>query len=195
MLDANLIEPTANFYSKGDPERLPGKTRNRVRNFFVNMHGPIDITNNLLQGKFKKGFSGIGRLLVNTTIGLGGLFDPAAKWGMPQYREDFGQTLATWGIPHGPYLYVPLFGPRSLRDLVGLAIDWQLSPVIQNDDTATRNTLFALGLIDRRTDVYVLEYFRAIEDHTYEDDRDDYVNMRWSEAYFDGDAPVNFDIY
>ena len=195
MLDSNLIEPLAQVYSKGDPERLPGKVRKRVRNFFSNLRGPIDITNNFLQAKFKRGFSGVGRMLVNSTVGLGGLFDPASRWGMPQYQEDFGQTFATWGIPHGPYIYVPVFGPRSVRDLFGLALDLRLSPIIQYDDHSTRNSLFVVGVIDRRTDGFLLEYFRPLEDHSYEDDRDEYVNRRYGDAYYDGDAPLNIDIY
>lgn len=195
MLDSNLIEPLARVYVKGDPEKLPGKLRNRVSDFFTNLLGPIDITNNLLQGKLKRGFSGIGRLLVNSTVGLGGIFDPASRWGMPRYAEDFGQTLATWGIPNGPYLYVPVFGPRSARDLIGLAFDWQLSPVTQADDNSTRNGLFIVRLMDLRTDQFLQDFFRARQEDTYIWDRDIYTGRRYDDTWYDGDAPVNLDIY
>jgi len=145
-LDRGLIKPVARGY-----DALPEKVQGRVSNFFANLQGPIDISNNLLQGKFKRGFSGIGRLLVNSTIGLAGLFDPASRMGMPRYREDFGQTLAVWGVPSGPYLFVPIIGPTTARDLLGKVFDWQIDPVAQNDDTSTRNTLVVGREIERRS--------------------------------------------
>jgi phospholipid-binding lipoprotein MlaA len=195
MLDTRLIEPIARAYARGDADRLPGKTRRRVGNFFAHLLGPIDITNNFLQGKPVRGFSGIGRLLVNSTVGLAGLFDPASRWGMPRHSEDFGQTLATWGIPHGPYVYVPVFGPRSVRDLFGLAADLRLSPVIQADDTATRNALFIAAVIDRRTDQFVLDVLRPLQDQPYIWDRENYEGRRYEDTWYDGAGGLNLDIY
>jgi phospholipid-binding lipoprotein MlaA len=195
MLDRKLIEPTARVYAKGDRDRLPGKIRARVRNFFTNWLGPIDITNNLLQGQFKQGFSGVGRMLVNSTIGFGGLFDPASRWGMPRYPEDFGQTFASWGVPPGPYLYLPLFGPRNARDLVGLILDWQINPITQYDDTSTRNGLFVVGVIDRRTDAFPLDYQRERQPDPYIFDLDTYSDRRFRDIWYDGDAPPNLEIY
>lgn len=145
-IDRALIKPVARGY-----DALPDKVHGRVGNFFDNLRGPMDIANNLLQGKFKRGFSGIGRLLVNSTIGLAGLFDPASRMGMPRYAEDFGQTLAVWGFPSGPYLFVPIIGPTTARDFLGKVFDWQIDPVAQNDDTSTRNTLVVGREIERRS--------------------------------------------
>jgi len=147
-IDGAMIRPVARGY-----DALPDKLTNRVGNFFNNLHGPVDIANNLLQGKLKRGFSGVGRLLVNSTIGLGGLFDPASRMGLHQHREDFGQTLAVWGVPSGPYIFVPVIGPTTARDLVGRIFDWQIDPVAQNDDTSTRNTLVVAREIERRADL------------------------------------------
>jgi phospholipid-binding lipoprotein MlaA len=146
-IDRVFIKPVARAY-----DALPNKLQNRVANFFDNLRGPVDVSNNLLQGKFKRGFSSLGRLIVNSTIGLGGLFDPAAKMGMPRYEEDFGQTLATWGVPSGPYLFVPVLGPSTARDLLGRVFDWQIDPVSQNDDTSTRNTLVVTREIEKRSE-------------------------------------------
>lgn len=188
-IDRALIKPVARGY-----DALPDKIQNRATNFFANLHGPIDITNNLLQGKFKRGFSGIGRLIVNSTIGLGGLFDPAARMGMPQYREDLGQTLATWGVPSGPYIFIPILGPTTARDALGRVGDWQYDPISQNDDTSTRNTL----VIGREIDSRAALLTDAIEG-TIERATNPYVRVltmydtnRRNEI-FDGDPPDPFE--
>ena len=195
VLDRRLIRPVARTYARGDNDGLPGMLRRRVRNFFTNLRGPIDISNNVLQAKLKRGLSGVGRLLVNTTIGLGGLFDPAARWGMPRYPEDFGQTLATWGVPTGPYLVLPVFGPSSARDLAGILIDWHFDPVVQHQDHSERAWLYSLRLIDARAGMLSRDYIRQRQYDEYRFLRGNYERETFDEAYFDGNAPPDLSAY
>jgi phospholipid-binding lipoprotein MlaA len=109
--DRNLARPIARGYDRVVPPRV----ERHFRNFFTNLAAPTDIANNWLQGKFKPGFSDLGRFLLNTVAGAG-FFDPAKKLGLERHPEDFGQTLATWGVPPGGYFMMPLFGPGSVRD-------------------------------------------------------------------------------
>jgi len=195
VLDRRLIRPVARTYARGNNDGLPGVLRRRVKNFFTNLRGPIDISNNLLQAKLKRGFSGVGRLLVNSTIGLGGLFDPAGRWGMPRYPEDFGQTLATWGVPTGPYLVLPVFGPSSARDLAGILVDWHLDPVVQHDDHSERAWLYSLRFIDARASLLSRDYIRERQYDQYRFLRGNYERATFDEAYFDGDAPPDLSAY
>jgi phospholipid-binding lipoprotein MlaA len=188
-VDRFLLKPAARGY-----DALPDAIQGRLSNFFENLMGPIDISNNLLQGKPKRGFSGIGRLIVNSTIGLGGLFDPASRMGMPRHAEDFGQTLAVWGIPSGPYLVLPIIGPTTPRDLAGIALGWQIHPATQYDDTSTRNSLIALDLIDRRAD-----YLSGATEGALDREPDpyrawrNYYDQRRRNDIFDGNPPDRFD--
>ncbi|MEM7194512.1 MAG: VacJ family lipoprotein [Pseudomonadota bacterium] len=113
--DRYVLKPIAKTYDK-----LPNPVKNGVGNFFSNLLEPYTILNDLLQGKFRKAGRDTGRFVINTTIGLLGLSDPATEMGLEKQREDFGQTLAVWGVPSGPYLVLPIFGPSNLRDTVGL---------------------------------------------------------------------------
>lgn len=133
--DIILLRPAAEIY-RGV---LPNPVRDVVRNFLRNLSTPLIIANNLLQGDFKGAETATQRLLVNTTAGLGGLFDIAALNGLEYEAEDFGQTLAVWGLPEGPYLVLPLFGPSNVRDAVGIAADTVADPVqiyIGNQDAS-----------------------------------------------------------
>lgn len=185
-LDRFVIRPSARVYDRV----LPDKLQRRATLFFRNLRGPIDITNNLLQGKFRYGFSGIGRLLVNSTIGLGGIFDPAARMGLPRHAEDFGQTLAVWGVPAGPYLVLPLVGPTNTRDLAGTALGWQIHPTVQHDDNRTRNALIVLEIVDTRAGLLV-------RDRSLDAAVDDYVHRRQvyelerNHEIHDGNPPVD----
>jgi phospholipid-binding lipoprotein MlaA len=118
-LDAVIIRPVAWTYR----EIVPDPARRGVTNFLRNLRSPITLANNLLQGDLDTAGQTIGRFVVNTTIGIGGLADVAADLGTPYRYEDFGQTLAVWGVDSGSYLYLPILGPSSVRDGVGLTID------------------------------------------------------------------------
>lgn len=119
QIDDYVLKPVATGWSKITPARL----RQSVSNFFQNLQFPIVALNDLLQLKLKATGSDIGRFAVNTSVGVLGFFDPASGWGLGAHDEDFGQTLGYWGVPPGPYLVLPFFGPSNPRDTVGLAAD------------------------------------------------------------------------
>jgi len=119
QFDRWLLEPVATGYDFVTPDRV----QKCVSNFFRNLRFPILFANNLLQGKVDQAYMEIGRFGVNSTVGLAGLFDPATDWGLKTRSEDFGQTLAVWGFPPGPYLVLPLLGPSDVRDAAGMAVD------------------------------------------------------------------------
>ena len=102
--------------------------RDSVHNFLSNLNAPVIFANDILQGETKRGAQTMGRFVINSTAGVGGLFDVAAKAGVPQHSEDFGQTLAVWGVPEGPYLVLPLLGPDPPRDATGQVVDYLFDP-------------------------------------------------------------------
>ena len=124
VADRIVLEPVAKGYRK-----LPSPVQSGVGNFFSNLRLPLVIVNQFLQGQFGNAASSTGRLLVNTTIGIGGLIDVADNFGLEEMEEDFGQTLATWGMPSGPYIVLPIFGPSNLRDTAGRFISASTDPV------------------------------------------------------------------
>jgi len=124
QLDVYLLEPEA----KGWEWATPKDVRTWLDNFFDNLHAPIDTVNSLLQGKPGDAGIAMGRFLFNSTVGFAGFFDPAtSELGLEEVREDFGQTLAVWGLGSGPFLVLPLLGPSSPRDAVGLGVDAALA--------------------------------------------------------------------
>lgn len=136
-LDRHIARPLAKGYVKVTPRPV----RTGVSNFFQNLFYPTVIVNDLLQGKLKSFGGDTARLVVNTTLGIGGLFDPATQMGLPAGDEDFGQTLGKWGVPTGPYVVLPLIGPSNVRDTVGFAGDWFTDP-----KNYVRNDYVSLGL-------------------------------------------------
>jgi phospholipid-binding lipoprotein MlaA len=118
-LDKVLVRPVIKTYRFIVPEA----GRKHVDNFVNNLHTPVTFVNDVLQGELSRGATTIGRFIVNTTIGFLGFFDVGEKMGMPYHSEDFGQTLAVWGVGDGPYVYVPLLGPSTFRDGAGFAVD------------------------------------------------------------------------
>lgn len=107
----------------------PSPVRTGVRNALRNLRSPVNAANQLLQGDIDGAANDVGRALINSTIGLAGLIDVASHMGMEYEQEDFGQTLASWGVGHGPYLVLPIFGPSSVRDATGLAVDAYADPL------------------------------------------------------------------
>jgi phospholipid-binding lipoprotein MlaA len=127
-----VMKPVAQGYAAIVPERA----RFSVRNFFRNITMPVRFVNNLLQGKIRNSGVELLRFFLNTTAGIGGLFDPAKDdFSLEPRNEDLGQTLGKYGLGHGFYLVLPLLGPSSLRDTVGLAGDSFLDPVNYVDDS------------------------------------------------------------
>lgn len=124
-LDQALIEPVTKAYRAITPQFV----RNSVRNFLRNLHAPINVANQILQGDVEGAAADVSRFAMNTTIGVAGLFDVAADTGLKHEHEDFGQTLGVWGVGHGPYLVLPVMGPSSVRDAAGLLVDTYADPV------------------------------------------------------------------
>jgi phospholipid-binding lipoprotein MlaA len=114
-----LVRPVLKTYRTVMPE--PG--RKGVLNFIHNLHSPVTFVHDVLQGQVRRAGQTLSRIALNTTIGFLGFFDVAAKMGIPYHAEDFGQTLATWGLGEGSFVYVPLLGPGTIRDGLGLAVD------------------------------------------------------------------------
>ncbi|HZO09636.1 MAG TPA: VacJ family lipoprotein [Myxococcota bacterium] len=119
FLARNALEPVG----RGWAWLMPEPVRDAIARVFVNARTPAVMVNHLLQGEPTLAGRHLGRFLVNSTLGIGGLFDPAAASGVPYTEADFGQTFGVWGVPPGPYLVLPLLGPSSPRDAVGRAAD------------------------------------------------------------------------
>lgn len=143
-LDTLLLRPAAEAYSIF----VPPEARTGIRNALGNLRSPVILANNLLQGEVQQAANTVGRFLLNSTLGLGGLLDVAADLGLPARNEDFGQTLARWGVGEGPYLFLPVLGPSNPRDLAGLAVDTAFSPFtwVGGGDVAQAVNLTRSGL-------------------------------------------------
>ena len=187
-IDRATLKPLA----KGYRAVLPNPARKGVSNFFSNLSTPRSIINNLLQGKPGRGLSETVRLVVNTTVGIGGLIDVATASGIEQHSEDFGQTFAVWGVPDGPYLMLPLLGPRTLRDAAAWPIDAIVDPLNQADDSSIRDPLLVLRIIDLRYRLFAAE--RLLEDSKdpYVTTRESYLQNRAYQVH-DGDPPSDDD--
>ncbi len=135
--DGIIIKPLAIMYRTF----IPPEVRRGTRNFLENLRTPITLANDLLQGKIERAGTTVGRFVINSTVGIGGVIDMADKFGMEGHREDFGQTLAVWGTGEGFYLMLPLFGPSNPRDVTGLVVDTFLDPLnyfLEDDLLAAR---------------------------------------------------------
>jgi phospholipid-binding lipoprotein MlaA len=166
-IDRALARPVANAYVAV----VPTPIRKGVSNFFDNLDQPVTAVNALLQGRVRHSAEALGRFLLNSTVGVAGLFDPAARLKMRERDEDFGQTLAHWGWRRSRYLELPLFGPATLRDVLGLAADSRLQPLARLESDQLRIGLRALGLVDRRARLSSLDALR-------EQAQDDYLLVR-----------------
>jgi phospholipid-binding lipoprotein MlaA len=124
-VDTVVTKPVATAYR----DVVPIEVRGILRNFLNNLSSPSIFANDLLQGSPDRAGTTLVRAIVNTTFGIGGFFDVAEGWGYPRHSEDFGQTLAVWGVGEGPYLMLPLLGPSNPRDLVGRGVDFFLDPL------------------------------------------------------------------
>lgn len=186
-LDTVIAKPLAKGYDEVAP--LPVKAA--FGNFFSNIADLMIGVNNLLQGKPDQAFSDWGRVLVNTTLGIGGAFDVASEMGMDKHYEDFGQTLAVWGVGEGAYLFWPVIGPRTARDTGGFIVDAYTDPLWQFEPVAVRNSLVGIRYIDQRaallpTDKIIEE--GATDKYAYI--RDAYLQHRRN-AVYDGNPPRN----
>jgi phospholipid-binding lipoprotein MlaA len=168
---------------------IPPGFRSGISNFFSNVGDVWVGANNFLQGKPDQGVSDFGRVLVNSTMGLGGLFDVATGMGLKHHNEDFGQTLGRWGVEPGPYLVLPVIGPRDVRDAFGFVADIYGNPIGYMHDVDWRNSLWGLSFIDARANlndaVNILDT-AALDRYIFV--RESYLQRRRNLVY-DGDPP------
>ena len=172
-LDNALLKPVAKTYTAVVPDPL----EKGILNVFGNLNEVTNILNDLLQAKFAQAGHDSGRFLINTTIGVGGLFDVAQRAGLEKSEgEDFGQTLAAWGVAEGPYLMLPFVGPSTLRDAPSKVIDSFANPLGYMDHVPTRNSFRALDLLAMRADLLALD--EVISGDRYLFVRDVYLQRR-----------------
>lgn len=150
FLDFMILKPVAFTYNFWVPEPV----RESVGNFLHNISSPVILANDLFQGEFDRAETTFNRFAINTTVGVLGLFDPAADWGYERHTEDFGQTLATNGVGEGFYLVLPLLGPSSARDGAGKVVDHFLDPLTYLAPRNVRMARFAADGVQFRADNY-----------------------------------------
>ncbi|MGB5622792.1 MAG: VacJ family lipoprotein [Gammaproteobacteria bacterium] len=183
-LDRFILRPVAKSYDTVMPRWI----KFAVTNFFHNLEQPIYVVNHLLQGKFLGAARQTGRFVINSTLGLAGIIDAAKDANLPREAEDFGQTLAVWGVGGGPFLMLPVLGPSNFRDGVGKLADAQIDPLIQYEERNVRDKLIILKIIERRAALLPL-------DNAIREAADPYIFVR--EAYlqnrrfniYDGNPP------
>ena len=187
-VDKAVLRPVAQTYRDYTPDAV----QTGISNFFDNIGDLNVMVNNLLQFKFEAAVSDFGRILWNSTVGIFGLIDVASHMGLQKHDEDFGQTLAVWGVPDGPYFVLPLLGPSTIRDTVGLVGDIYVDPLFQFEDEG--NIYWGaviVRFIDRRADLLsasrVLEQ-AAIDPYVFV--RDAYLQHRRNLIY-DGNPPLD----
>jgi phospholipid-binding lipoprotein MlaA len=185
-VDRTVIRPVAEAYTA----IMPTPARTGVSNFFGNLYDYWNVVNNVLQGKIGTAVSDVGRIALNTTVGLLGFVDVASRVGLEKSDEDFGQTLGWWGVGHGPYLVLPLLGPSSLRDGAGTVAQIALDPMTRRiDDDPTMWGLWGLRLISVRANLLGAgRVFDQAATDRYAFLRDAYFQRRRSQLW-DGNPP------
>lgn len=187
QVDRYAIKPLTQVYEFILPEFI----RDRISNVFANIGDIYTAVHQLLQGKPQMALDDVSRVLVNTTLGLGGLFDVASAGGLEKHKEDFGQTFGVWGAKSGPYLVLPLLGPSSVRDAAGWFFDLQ-TDILLNDiqDVPLRNTITGLRVIDQRAKY--LSASSLLDDAGFDQYtfvRDAFLQRRLNRIY-DGNPPL-----
>jgi phospholipid-binding lipoprotein MlaA len=172
-LDHAIIRPVARGYS-----HLPRPVRSGVRNFSQNIREPVVFANDLLQANFLRSLNTAGRFVVNSTVGVAGIFDVADRWGMPRHDADLGQTFGVWGIGPGHTVELPLFGSSNVRDSVGRVLTLTVDHLGDNSDTVqTLQTVSTVGgIVDGRSRALPLtdkleqqpDYYAALRDNAAE---------------------------
>lgn len=184
-IDTVLLKPVATGYDAV----LPDPVQTGVTNFFANISDIMTSVNNLLQGKPKEAISDLGRVAVNSTIGILGIFDPASGMGLEKHDEDFGQTMGAWGVGEGAFVFLPIMGPRTVRDAAGIYMDIWFDPVNYIDHVPTRNSIWAVRVVNLRANLLpadkVIEE-AALDKYSYI--RDAYLQNRRNLVY-DGNPP------
>lgn len=183
--DRFVLRPVAQGYDTV----MPSFARVGVSNFFSNFLDANAALNALLQGRLEYGFDNLGRVVVNTTLGFLGFFDVASDMGIPRYQTDFGHTLAVWGVPKGPYVMLPLLGPRTLRSTVGTFVDAYASPTGQIREQDAQWGMRAVELVDLRAGLLGTDQLLSGDQYIFI--RDAYLQQR-DVITSDGEAKDDF---
>ena len=176
IIDDAILEPVAKGYKK-----LPSPVQSGLSNFLSNLRAPLVVVNQLLQGQGGNAAQSTGRFIVNSTIGLFGIIDVAEKIGLEEKEEDFGQTLATWGVGDGLYIVLPLFGPSNLRDTTGMLLTMATDPInayaVTEGEAWLVPTRTAANAVDQRSKIIdevnalrnnSVDYYAAVRSSYYQ---------------------------
>jgi phospholipid-binding lipoprotein MlaA len=173
--DNLLLRPVAQFYVKA----VPALARTGVSNFFNNWSDAWSSLNSLLQGRLQDAEENFARFHINTMFGLFGLIDVASDLNIERHREDFGQTLGRWGVPAGPYLVIPFYGPSTVRDAFSLYVDRRYDIIRMIDDVNARHVAQGLFTIDRRANLLrTVDVLQGAAIDRYAFTRDAYLQYR-----------------
>jgi len=185
-LDRAVLKPIAKGYTKA----LPAGLRESVFNFFSNLGYPTVFINALLQGKFTQGVEDTARFVFNSTLGIGGLFDVSTGFGLARHKEDFGQTLAVWGVGPGAYLDLPLLGPNSVRSAIAIPADAYTSILTYVQANSVQLPLEGTEIVDKRarlSSAIKLRDESALDPYIFQ--REAYLQHRRNLIY-DGNPPL-----
>ena len=190
-VDEAIFKPVATAYQNVTPR----VARQGVTNFFDNLGDAWSFVNNVLQGQGQGAYNSMVRFSVNTVLGIGGLFDIASEAGIERQKQDFGQTLGRWGMPTGPYLVLPFWGPSTVRDSAGLVVDAYGYPANSMDDVRWRNSLFGLRMVNNRANLLKAgDVLDSVALDKYSLVRDVYLRSRIGGATSGGDGRLeNYD--
>ncbi|MDA9660875.1 VacJ family lipoprotein [Gammaproteobacteria bacterium] len=186
VLDKQLATPVARIYKKVTPDLV----EKSITNFTHNIEDLSIAINNILQGKINNGISDLLRFTINSSLGVLGFFDVASNLGFEKHDEDFGQTLATWGMGAGPYIVLPGLGPSNLRDTLSMLPDAFLTPLYVIDHDRTSYSLTAIGIVETRARYLGLESVVIGDDYLFY--RDAYLQSREFDI-LDGEVSEEFD--
>jgi phospholipid-binding lipoprotein MlaA len=189
-LDDNLLKPVATGYR----DYIPQPVQTGVGNFFGNLSDVFSTVNSGLQLKGRDTAESLMRVVVNTTLGIYGIFDVATEIGLQRHREDFGQTLGYWGVPDGPYLVLPVFGPSTVRDTSTLPLEFSTDFVAKHDVVAERNVAVVARIVDKRASLLkTTDLLSGAAIDKYSFTRDSYLQYRRNQVY-DGNPPDEDDL-
>jgi phospholipid-binding lipoprotein MlaA len=186
-VDRAVVKPVARTYVRA----VPAPARTGVSNFFANLHTTTVMINDALQGKFGAAANDLARLVVNTTVGFGGLLDPASQMGLDKNDEDFGQTLGHWGVPPGPFVEIPVLGPSDTRDGSGRVVDIFTGPTHYIDNNWVSYGLYGVSALDARANLLSLDDTLQKVFDPYAFVRDAYLQRR---AYLVSDGKVTDEV-
>ncbi len=184
-MDQAVVKPVATVYR----DVVPAWTRKGIGNFFNNLEDAWSVVNNALQGRAQETGDSLARVMVNTTLGLGGVLDLATSLNLERHNANFGLTLGRWGLTPGPYVVLPVLGPATMREVIGLPMDWKGSPISRVPDQSASYGLKALSLVDLRV-MYLgaddVLAGAALDKYSFT--RDSYL-QRQRNIFYDGNPP------